>query len=195
MITPVKAQKLAKSFSAIKVWFNDYKLIDINAAELVNDEFEALSYIRSFPDSTYQFVLYNPLLKTIFAVTELSFANDVFDGVADERNLHCLIIKRLNNDYGHIRINPATLGESIGNLIQTGDLNFSHYPKFEELYTVKADNTLKASKFFTPDRISLFETVGDIQLLINKNTLLSRIAQQDSHSDWIHLLNMAAHLE
>ena len=195
MITPNKADELAKSFKAIKAWFNDYELLHINDASLINDEYGVINYIRANPDNTYQFVLYNPILKTTFAVTELSFVNDHMNGFVDEGALHCLIIKRLENDYGYIRVNPATLGQSIGNLIQTGDLNFSHYPKFEELYTVKADNTLKASKFFTPERISLFETVGDVQLLINKNTLLSRIAQNDAHGDWIHLLNMAAHLD
>lgn len=195
MINPQTADKLNKSLMAIQAWFNDYEILNIKDNKLINDDYGALNYLRSYPDQTYPFVLHNPKLQTIFAITELSFVSDEFDGYADEKNLHCLIIKRLNNDYGYIRVNPASLGESIENLIQHGDLNFAHYPKFEELYTVKVNAPIKATRFFTPERITLFENVGDLRLLVNKNTLLSRIANSDSHGDWVHLLNMAAHID
>ncbi len=195
MITPQTADKLNKSYTAIQAWFNDYEIVDINDNKLIDDEYGALNYLRSHPNNTYPFVLHNAKLQTIFTVTELSFVTDMMDGNTEEKNLHCLIIKRLNNDYGYIRVNPATLGESIENIIQYGDLNFAHYPKFEELYTVKVDTPVKATRFFTQERITLFEHVGDVRLLINKNTLLSRIANSDAHGDWIHLLNMASHIE
>lgn len=195
MITPQKADKLNKSLIAIQAWFNDYEILNISDSRLINDEYGALNYLRSYPEHTYPFVLYNSKLKTTFAVTELSFASDHFEGHAEETKLHCIIIKSLSNDYGYIRINPATLGESLENLIHHGDLNFAHYPKFEELYKVNVDTPIKATRFFTPERITLFENVGDLRLMVNKNTLLSRIANSDAHGDWIHLLNMAAHIE
>lgn len=194
MITPQIADKLNKSLIAIQAWFNDYEILNINDTKLIADEYGALSYLRKYPNNTYPFVLHNAKLQTIFAITELSFVTDEMNGNADEKKLHCLIIKRLNNDYGYIRVNPATLGESLENIIQYGDLNFAHYPKFEELYTVKVETPIKATRFFTADRITLFEKVGDLRLLVNKNTLLSRIANSDAHGDWIHLLNMAAYI-
>ena len=111
MINPQTADKLNKSLMAIQAWFNDYEILNIKDNKLINDDYGALNYLRSYPDQTYPFVLHNPKLQTIFAVTELSFVSDEFDGYADEKNLHCLIIKRLNNDYGYIRVNPASLGE------------------------------------------------------------------------------------
>ncbi len=195
MITPQTDDKLKKSLIAIQAWFNDYEILNINDARLIADDYGALGYLRRHPNNTYQFVLYNAKLQTIFAITELMFVADEMDGNADEKNLHCLIIKRLNYDYGYIRVNPATLGESLENIIQYGDLNFAHYPKFEEMYTVKVEKPIKATRFFTADRITLFEKVGDLRLLINKNTLLSRISNCDAHGDWVHLLNMAAHID
>lgn len=195
MLTSQTVDKLNKSLKAIKAWFDDYEILNINDNKLIEDEFGALKFLRLNLEHTHEFVLYSSKLQTIFAISELCFLSKITTNNYDEKDLHCLIIKKLNNDYGYIALNPASLGESIENLIQHGDLNFAHYPKFEELYKVKVNAPIKASVFFTPDRITLFENVGDLRLLVDKNTLLSRIANSDAHGDWIHLLNMASRID
>ena len=180
---------------ALKAWFNEYEIVHINDNKLINDGYGALEFLRLHPSQTHEFVLYSKNLQTIFAISELCFLTEVTAESANEKNLHCIMIKSLKNDYGYIRVNPSTFGESIEHLLNSGDLNFAHYPKFEELYTVKVDTPIKAINFFTPERITLFEKVGDVSLLVSKNTILSRMVNSDTHSDWIHLLNLAAKFE
>ncbi len=195
MLNTEKSKLIEKSFKAVGAWFEDYTAVHLNDENILNDQLDTLGYLRNHPKETYPQLLYNDKLKTAFALTKLAFNDEQRVGLTEPDGDYGLIIKDLKNNYGHIKMNPTTLTDAIDNVIGAGDLRFTAYPKFEEQYLVKSNSPALASSFFTPKRIGLFETLGNVKLIINRNTLLARIEDTDNHSDWLHLLNLAAHLE
>lgn len=195
MLNTEKSKIIEKSFKAVGAWFEDYTAVHLNDDNILNDKLDTLGYLKNHPNETYPQLLYNDKLKTAFALTKLAFNDEDRVGLIEPDGFYGLIVKDLKTNYGYINMSPTTLTGVIDNVIKTNGLRFNAFPRFEEQYFIKTDNPLLASKFFTPKRISLFETLGNVKLIINRNTLLARIEDINNHSDWLHLLNLAGHLE
>ena len=192
MLNTEQLKQISKTYAAIKVWFDGFEQIDFNHLDDVMANAKMLKKFHSV--HTHNQLLYNPEQKLSLIATEINHhhVNGISD--AEHNQLHWLVIRELDKDYGHILIHPESFSHKLSEFFNVDEFDFQQNPEFSQRYHFSSTQPAKAYNFATPDRLRAIEKVNDLVIEINDNKLFASCTRELNSADCVNLVGVISHI-
>lgn len=185
MFTADQLQKIDKTYTAIKVWFDGFVEEDLaHLHKMVSNAKMLLSYQSVF---THKRILHNPRQNISILATGLNTGTD-------NHELHWLAIRELKDNFGNILIKPDYLSDKLAEFFDIALINPENNPEFSVKYHFSSTAPARAVEFATHERLKVIEKVDDLMIEVNENILIARCMRKLKPADCVNLVSVVSHL-